>query len=153
MSSRKISKSVEKPEEEHRQPGAGHNSTERTEITPDALDKAWLEFTGQLKGEGTRIVSMFNSIKPEFENKNIISVHLSNADQKDTFVQNYKHSLIKFLEDRYIIDEIEIETNIDLAETNDILYTDEQKSNYLFKKYPVLKEMKKNFNLDINLTE
>jgi hypothetical protein len=45
--------------------------------------------------------------------------------------------------------EIDIETSIDITETNDILYTDEQKSNYLFNKYPVLKEMKKTFNLDI----
>jgi len=44
---------------------------------------------------------------------------------------------------------IEIETIIDLTESNEILYSDEQKLNYLTNKYPILKEMKKTFNLDI----
>ena len=38
-----------------------------------------------LKGEGTRIISMFKSIKPEVENDQTIKIHLSNAAQKDTF--------------------------------------------------------------------
>ncbi len=121
----------------------------RIEFTPVAFDSAWLEFTDQLKGEGTRIVSMFNSIKPEFENEHTLRIHLSNAAQKDTFVQNYKQKFILFLEKKFILPDIDIETYIDLAESNDILYTDEQKANYLINKYPVLKEMKKTFNLDI----
>ena len=44
---------------------------------------------------------------------------------------------------------IEIETTVDLSESNEILYSDEQKLNYLSNKYPILKEMKKTFNLDI----
>jgi hypothetical protein len=107
------------------------------------------EFTDQLKGEGTRIISMFKSIKPEVENNQNIKIHLSNAAQKDTFVQNYKQRLITFLENRFILSELDVETAVDLSESNDILYTDEQKHNYLFTKYPILKEMKKTFNLDI----
>ena len=67
--------------------------------------------------------------------------------QKDTFIQNYKQRFINFLENRFILQEIDIETAVDISETNDILYTDEQKYNYLFGKYPVLKEMKKNLIL------
>ena len=92
---------------------------------------------------------MFKSIKPEFENDQTIKIHLSNAAQKDTFVLNYKQKLITFLENRFIMPGIDIDTAVDLTETNDILYTDEQKANYLFNKYPVLKDMKKTFNLDI----
>jgi hypothetical protein len=44
---------------------------------------------------------------------------------------------------------IDIETTVDLSESNEILYSDEQKLNYLTNKYPILKEMKKTFNLDI----
>jgi DNA polymerase-3 subunit gamma/tau len=121
----------------------------KKELTPEAFDLAWLEFNDQLKGEGTRIISMFKTIKPEFENDQTIKIHLSNAAQKDTFVLNYKQKLVSFLEGRFNVPSIDIETTIDLVETNDILYTDEQKSSYLFNKYPVLKEMKKTFNLDI----
>jgi hypothetical protein len=118
-------------------------------FSPEALESAWQEFTDQLKGEGTRIISMFKSIKPEIENDQTIKIHLSNAAQKDTFVLNYKQRLINFLENKFILSEIDIETTIDLSETNDILYSDEQKYNYLFNKYPILKVMKKSFNLDI----
>ena len=45
--------------------------------------------------------------------------------------------------------ELEIETNIDVSETNELLYSDEQKLNHLQNKYPVLKDFKKTFNLDI----
>jgi DNA polymerase-3 subunit gamma/tau len=121
----------------------------KQEFSPEAFDSAWHDFTEQLKGDGTRIVSMFKSIKPEFESYQSIRIHLSNAAQKDTFVLNYKQRLINFLESRFIIPVIEIETTIDLSETNNILYTDDQKASYLFNKYPVLKDMKKTFNLDI----
>jgi DNA polymerase III subunit gamma/tau len=122
---------------------------EKNEFTPQAFESAWLEFTDQLKGEGTRIVSMFKSVRPELENERIIKIHLSNATQKDTFILNYRPKLITFLQNRFIMTGIEIETLVDLTETNEIIYSDEQKLSYLTNKYPILKEMKKTFNLDI----
>jgi DNA polymerase III subunit gamma/tau len=121
----------------------------REEFTPEAFEIAWLEFTDQLRGEGTRIVSMFKSIRPEVENDQTIKIHLSNAAQRDTFILNYKPKLLSFLEDKFIIPGMDIETTVDLSETSEVLYSDEQKLNYLINKYPILKEMKKTFNLDI----
>jgi DNA polymerase-3 subunit gamma/tau len=118
-------------------------------FTSEAFEKTWPDFVNQLSGEGPRIVSMFRSVKPEVENDQTIRIHLSNATQKDTFVANYKQKLISFLQNRFILPEIDIETVVDSTDTNNILYTDEQRYNYLFNKFPVLKEMKKNFNLDI----
>jgi len=124
-------------------------SKSKGEFTPEAFVSAWQEFKDQLKGEGTRIVSMFKSIKPEVENDQTIKIHLNNATQKDAFILNYKQRLITFLENRFSVKGIDVETTIDLTESTDILYTDEQKYNYLFTKFPILKEMKKTFNLDI----
>ena len=121
----------------------------KDEFTPQAFEVAWQEFTDQLKGEGTRIVSMFKSIRPELENDQTIKIHLSNAAQKDTFILNYKPKLINFLESKFILPYIDIETFVDLSETSEILYSDEQKLSYLINKYPILKDMKKKFNLDI----
>jgi DNA polymerase-3 subunit gamma/tau len=142
-------KSIARPSENPDTHVNPNQTLSREVFSPEAFDLAWIDFTEQLKGEGTRIVSMFKSLKPEFENDQTIKIHLSNAAQKDTFVQNYKQKLITFLENRFILREIDVETTIDLTETNDTLYTDEQKSNYLFNKYPVLREMKRTFNLDI----
>jgi DNA polymerase-3 subunit gamma/tau len=121
----------------------------RAEFTPQAFEAAWLEFIDKLNGEGTRIVSMFKSIRPELEDEQNIKIHLSNAAQKDTFILNYRPKLVSFLESRFIMSGIDIETTVDLSESNEILYSDEQKLNYLTNKYPILKDMKKTFNLDI----
>jgi DNA polymerase-3 subunit gamma/tau len=58
------------------------------EFNTENFEKAWADFTSQLKGEGPRIISMFRSIRTETGNDQIIKIHLSNAAQKDLFVQN-----------------------------------------------------------------
>jgi hypothetical protein len=83
------------------------------------------------------------------DDEQTIRIHLSNAAQKDLFIQNYKQKLISFLEHRFEITELDIETAIDQSESNELLYSDEQKFNHLQKKYPVLKDFRKTFNLDI----
>jgi hypothetical protein len=142
-------KPVEEEQGQSESPGIQPQASQKEEFDPAAFEVAWLEFTDTLAGEGTRIVSMFKSIKPESGNDQTIKIHLSNAAQRDTFVQNYKQRLLTFLESRFIMSGIDIETVIDIADTTDILYTDEQKYTYLINKYPILKEMKKTFNLDI----
>ena len=121
----------------------------REEFTPQGFEVAWQEFNEQLKGEGNRIVSMFKSIRPELQDDQTIKIHLSNAAQKDIFILNYRPKFVSFLERKFIMSDIEIETTVDLTESNEILYSDDQKLNYLTNKYPILKEMKKTFNLDI----
>lgn len=84
------------------------------------------------------------------ENDHTVRIHLNNAAQKDLFIQNYRQKLITLLENKFLISDLDIETNIDLTEKDDLLYTDEQKYNYLVNKYPVLKDFKKSFNLDFS---
>jgi len=122
----------------------------KLEFTEDEFGKAWNEFVDTLKGEGTRVVSMFKSIQPEIEDEHTIRIHLSNATQRDLFVQNYKPKLTGFIRSRFRVTELDIETSVDITETNEVLYTDEQKYNYLQGKYPVLNVFRKAFNLDIN---
>jgi len=131
------------------EPAANTREKPREEFSLDAFEAAWQEFTESLKGDGNRIISMFKSVKPEVENDQLIKIHLSNAAQKDLFNLNYKQKLISFLEARFAINDLDIESIVDLSETNEILYTDEQKYNYLVSKYPALKDIKKAFNLDI----
>ena len=141
--------SGEKPPEQPEIPVKLPDSASKDIFSAEAFETCWPDFINQLNGEGSRIISMFKTIKPEVENDQTIRIHLSNATQKDVFVQNYKQRLLNYLQNKFILPEIDIETTIDISETNGILYSDEQKYNYLFNKYPALKEMKKNFNLDI----
>ena len=122
----------------------------RENLATGNFTPAWQEFIDGLKGDGTRIISMFKSITPDLEDEHTLTIHLSNAAQKDLFLQNYKQRLINFLENKFIVSDLDIITAVDQSETNDIIYSDEQKYNYLQAKYPVLKDFKKTFNLDIN---
>ncbi len=125
------------------------SNNKKVEFSTVLFEQAWADFISQLNGEGTRIVSMFKAIKPEVENDQTVRIHLSNAAQKDTFVLNYKQRLISFLENRFIMSGVDVETAVDLTEATDILYTDEQKYTHMTNKYPILKDMKKSFNLDL----
>jgi DNA polymerase-3 subunit gamma/tau len=119
------------------------------EFNVTTFEKSWIEFIDQLKGEGTRITSMLKSIKTEVDNDHIIRIHLDNAAQKDLFVQTYKQKLLGFLQNKFAVNDIDIESVVDISESNEILYSDEQKYNYLVSKYPELKEFKRTFNLDL----
>jgi hypothetical protein len=44
----------------------------------------------------------------------------------------------------------DVETTVDQAEASEMIYSDEQKYNYLFNKYPILKELKRSLNLDLS---
>jgi DNA polymerase-3 subunit gamma/tau len=125
------------------------DNSNKAEFTPESFEEAWNEFILQVGADGPRIVSMFKTIKPEFENGNTLKIHLSNATQKDTFVANYKPRLMNFLSNKFILRDLEIETEVEMTESGNLLYTDSQKEEYLLNKYPNLKELKKNLNLDI----
>lgn len=137
---------VEKPREAKQE---DHVHVPGEELTAESFDRAWKEFTDSLKGEGARIVSMFKTVRTEINEDAGITIHLSNAAQKDLFVLNYKPRLSAFLQKRFKPGEIEILTTVDQAENNGIIYSDEQKYNHLVSKYPGLKDFKKAFNLDI----
>jgi DNA polymerase-3 subunit gamma/tau len=121
----------------------------QTELNLSSFLAVWKDFSDEVSSDGPRVASMFKSIKPELHDDNTILLHLSNATQREMFDQNYKQKLTNFLENRINTKNIYIETIVDLSEANEILYSDEQKYNYLSAKHPIIKDMKKAFNLDI----
>ena len=122
----------------------------KTELNETALKTAWSEFTGGLTGEGARIVSMLKSTKIEMPDNETIKLYLDNTDQKETFAQNYKQRLMTFLEHKFTLQNVDIELIVEQSDAGNIIYSDEQKYNYLANKYPMLKDMKRAFNLDTN---
>jgi len=118
------------------------------QISPDGFNKSWTEFTEVVKTDGPRIISMFKSIKPEVHPDKSITLHLTNAAQRDLFVQTYKQKLINWLDSRFNMNGISVDAIVDQAETEGIIYSDEQKYNYLISRYPAVKDARKTFNLD-----
>jgi len=91
---------------------------------------------------------MFKSIKPRLEDDHTIIIPLTNAAQKDIFTENYRQKMLEWFKVRFLVRDLDIETSVDLSDTNEAPYTDEQKFNYLQGKYPIMKDFKKTFNLD-----
>jgi hypothetical protein len=114
----------------------------------EGFKKAWADFAGEVKSDGPRVISMFKSINPEVHPDRSITIHLSNTAQRDLFVQNYKQKLVNWLESRFDMNGVSVEAIVDQAETDGIIYSDEQKYNYLISKYPAVKDARKAFNLD-----
>lgn len=115
----------------------------KLELNDNSFSPAWQDFTDEVISDGPRVASMFKSIKPELQNEETILIHLSNSAQRDMFDRNYKQKLTNYIETRFNTKRIDIETVVDLSETNEILYSDEQKYNYLSTKHPIIKEIKK----------
>ena len=65
------------------------------------------------------------------------------------FLSRTINKSLYFSEKRFRSGEIDIETVVDLSETNEILYSDEQKVQLSFSKISRIKDFKKAFNLDI----
>ncbi len=118
------------------------------ELNEDNFAVAWKEFREGLSNEGTRIISMFKSLKFKIGDDSTIRIFFTNASQKDLFNENYRHRMLKFLKSRFSEDDIDIETTVDVSEIKESPYTDEQKYNYLKNKYPTMKDFIKTFNLD-----
>jgi DNA polymerase III subunit gamma/tau len=118
------------------------------EFTVAAFEKALAEFSDHVKDDGPRVASMFKSITTEAGEGKTLILHLSNAAQRDMFIQTYKHRFTAFLEKRFGKNIPDIEATVDSSESDGIIYSDEQKYNYLVAKYPSLKDIRKAFNLD-----
>lgn len=146
MSDQKKEAEAEKPPEE--ETGIIEEAGPKTDLDAETFGPAWNDFIDLVKGDGPRILSMFKSVITDIEEDRII-IHLSNATQKEIFVQNYKQRLQGLLNKRFNQQNVEIETVVDIGENGGIIYSDEQKYNHLVSKYPELREMKRLFNLDI----
>lgn len=125
-----------------------HEKEIKQQFTEDSFSVIWKDFTEEVISDGPRVASMFKSIKPELLNEGKVFLHLSNAAQRDMFDRTYKQKLASYIETRTNAESVNVETIVDLSEANEILYSDEQKYNYLSTKFPVIKEIKKAFNLD-----
>ncbi|HPC98574.1 MAG TPA: DNA polymerase III subunit gamma/tau [Bacteroidales bacterium] len=117
-------------------------------LTGGEFEKAWKTVCEKFREEGPRISGMFKSITPEVHNDNVVTLHMNNIPQRDLFINNYKLKVISMLEEVFGRASFTMEVAVDNSESEGIIYSDEQKYNYLSSRYPMIKELRKTFNLD-----
>jgi len=112
------------------------------------FNKIWNSICEKSKEEGPRISGMFKSIKPEIHNDNVITLHLDNDALKVLFIQNYRQKVQSTLENHFGSGTFTLEIVVDAANDENIIYSDDQKYHYLSSRYPLMKDIRKAFNLD-----
>lgn len=111
--------------------------------------RVWTEFCETFKAEGPRVSGMLKSVKPEVHSDNSVTLHLNNPAHKDLFTDKLKHRLIALLEEKFREGTCKIELVVDTGESGGgLIYSDDQKFQFLSSKYPAIKEIRKTFNLD-----
>ncbi|HVN59483.1 MAG TPA: DNA polymerase III subunit gamma/tau [Bacteroidales bacterium] len=127
---------------------AGHGESTGEEFSNEKFMEAFRSFAEMVADDSPRVASMFKSITTEIISGSSVTLHLSNSAQRDLFVQNYRQKLVLYLENIFGTNTPEIDAKVDQSESDEIIYSDEQKYNYLVSKYPSIKEIRKAFNLD-----
>lgn len=110
--------------------------------------KAWKSVCEKFREEGPRISGMFKSITPEVHSDNVVTLHLNNITQRDLFINNYKLKVVSMLEEIFGKATFTLDIVVDNSDAEGIIYSDEQKYNFLSSRYPIIKELRKTFNLD-----
>lgn len=131
--------------------GIAVDNTETAEsltLDQSTLTEAWKEFGERFSGDGPRAVSMFKSIEPQLDSSNhTINISLRNSDQRELFVSNYKQKMVDLIAKKFGTNNINILAEVDTSEKRDIIYSDDQKLQFLQTQYPGIKEYIKEFKL------
>ena len=85
--------------------------------------------------------------KPELINSNLIVFKLNSNSQKKEILET-KVELLSFLKNKLKNNLIEIKIELTKKESKELLYTDQEKLNYMLKKNPELENMIKSLDLE-----
>ncbi len=122
---------------------------EENPFSQEELINTWMDFAGKLQNDRPRIYSMLKSHIPRQGDGYIINLILDNSSQLEEFNKNVKNELIA-----YLIKELKnsLITIIPILETKGngkkMIYTTEERFQYLSKRNPALGRLKQEFNLD-----
>lgn len=109
----------------------------------------WNEYADNIHSERPRISAILKNRMPVLGDGFQLSLSLDNAAQKEEFDNNIKKGLLKFLKKELNNSFIQIITLLEKEENKKkILYTPEERFQYLSRKNPVLNKLKQQFNLD-----
>lgn len=118
------------------------------EFTADDLTGAWNAFALEIKDESPRISITLTAVTPELLPDKTIVLKLDNSALKEAFDHSFKARLEHHLRDTLGNSLIKLTTIVEATERGEILYSPDQKFNYLASKNPALRDLKKTFNLD-----
>jgi len=120
-------------------------------ISEEKLNQSWNRFTTQLRDDKPRMAITLKNVKPVVSADRKIYVEFNNTDQVEDFNRNIRAEMEKHLCNDLQIKTIIVEPVVMISENlhKNKLYTSEEKFRYLSEKNPVLNELRKKFNLEL----
>ncbi|MCB9013589.1 MAG: DNA polymerase III subunit gamma/tau [Bacteroidales bacterium] len=120
------------------------------EFSPEQLEEKWKIFCEEIKTEKPRMAIALKSKPPVLKAAGLVEVHLENSTLQEDFILNVKAQLQTFLRRELKNDAIHLSVIIADYEDNSkkMVYTAEEKFNYLAGKNPLLNKLKQDFNLE-----
>jgi len=115
-------------------------------FTPTLLINQYNSFIESIRNEMPRMYSNLHQIPTVKDN--IIEIVLPNQNAIEDFVHKLKAKLTNFLRDKVENDYIEISIELEKTEDKKLLYTSEEKFQYMVSKNPNLLVFKQKFDLD-----
>lgn len=117
-------------------------------FTIEELKKYWNEYLQELKKQDREVE--YQLFAQSFElNEYIVTIQLPNPIQLDQLVQ-FKQELLDYLRKQLKNDKIDIKGEVIAIEQKKKIYTAEEKFAFLLEKNPALKDLKNQFDLDLD---
>ena len=118
-------------------------------FTQENLQEKWTKFANTIKQSEPRLYNTLTSQNPVMKNNFQIDFTINNQLQEEA-IKQIKNKILFFLKDELKNHKIELNTVIAQQESENKLYTDDDKFNYLNTKNPNLSKLKQQFNLDFS---
>jgi DNA polymerase-3 subunit gamma/tau len=145
---REEEKMAEPKEAVHEPKEIQSRSLEPAEFTLHDLQTEWMAFASSIEQAKPRMAITLKNRKLNLSEKYTISVTFDNSDQLADFNREVKQNMIDFLRQQLHNYSIQVQANVLETVHEKMIYTPEEKYEYLKTKNPRLEDLKKTFNLD-----
>ncbi len=147
-SPKKESSETEKPKEDT---DSDESKLKDVRLTTELIVKTWNAYAESIKAEQPRIYNTLNQCQPKLDETGIIRVEFSSNAQRDNFIHRIKSGLVRYFQNELKNVEYQIESTIlSNGESQKMVYTDDDKLNFLIKKNPLMEKLKNSFKLDFD---
>ena len=110
------------------------------------MNETWLEFARKKKEEGRDQLFMIMNQPYQFEKGNV-KVTISSPLQED-LINEFRTEIVQYLRLNLRNRSVTLTTNLIKPDSKKMIYTPQEKFNYLADKNPVLKELQERLGLD-----
>ena len=116
-------------------------------VTLDNLKKHWKDFADKRREEGKDAEYVLLNQDIVLTKENVIEIKLTNAVEQP-ILEGVRTDLLQYLRTQLKNQFLSLEAKLIQMESNEMIYTDRERFNYLVGKYPHLKKLQERLGLD-----